>query len=277
MNTIKYIFLLGAIPTLALASSGNAGWTFMPGKHANNSNMSKRYPLRVVDDIINDHKINIKKLNDSEKYQARVWGISNDDEIRYLNLMKNRSGIYFKKRDLSPVQVLGINSRSDNERKHYAAIDVRQEALKNSRILAYGATFHQAALRFASENNLPVLRPFDKSKYSPYNYKPVELKSGDIMELYITLDYPMRTTLHELIKALDSTSNTKLKIFFQGRGVNKGSIQVWAKNLNLSREMVSNHTITLVSNSSLFDSKEKTPSLSIVRLGKIIPVDLGGF
>ena len=77
--------------------------------------------LRVnQDDITPDQIENPIKLNAQQQHEAIVWGLSEKEELRYVKLMKNKSKVRYAHLHLSPVEVLGINARNDDERAHYA-------------------------------------------------------------------------------------------------------------------------------------------------------------
>src|SRR3990167_10026718 len=71
------------------------GWLFHPGKSDPNSEFHKRLPEHFKDDITSDQNAEKLKLTSAEKHQALVWGLSNDEEKRYLFLMQNQSGYFY--------------------------------------------------------------------------------------------------------------------------------------------------------------------------------------
>ena len=114
---------------LALSASASAELT-IPGIAMHHTNASAlaatdktlaKTGLSVnEDDITSDQDINALKLTPSQLHDARVWGLTEEEEKRYVFLMQNRSAIYYKGLRQTPIDVLGINARNEAERSHFA-------------------------------------------------------------------------------------------------------------------------------------------------------------
>src|SRR5258708_21620004 len=77
-----------------------------------------------------------------EEHQARDWGLQAEEWARYRRLMQGPTGIYSP--NLDPLTALGIEARSDQERRHYAELQVQAEARRVEKTLAYQRAYDQA-------------------------------------------------------------------------------------------------------------------------------------
>ncbi|CFU07381.1 integrating conjugative element protein%2C PFL_4693 family [Burkholderia pseudomallei] len=74
--------------------------------------------------------------------QSREWGLSVAEWTRYSQLMRGPLGIYSP--NLDPLTALGIEARSDEERRHYAEMQVRAEAQRVRKELDYQQAYDAA-------------------------------------------------------------------------------------------------------------------------------------
>lgn len=96
----------------------------------------------------------------SEEQQARDWGLQTDEWARYRELMQGTLGVYSPK--LDPLTALGIEARSDEERRRYAELQVQAEARRVEKMLAYQRAYDAAWQRLApgmQRVNLPGVSP----------------------------------------------------------------------------------------------------------------------
>ena len=73
----------------------------------------KQFP----DDMTLDQQDQKIELTTEQLHQAQVWGLSEAEEQRFVQLMQNRSALYYKDTKLSPAEILGLNARSQQERE----------------------------------------------------------------------------------------------------------------------------------------------------------------
>lgn len=73
---------------------------------------------------------------------ARAWHLTDQEWQRYQTLMQGPRGIYSP--GLDPLTALGTEARSDDERRHYAELQVRAEARRVSQELAYQQAYDEA-------------------------------------------------------------------------------------------------------------------------------------
>lgn len=73
---------------------------------------------------------------------ARDWGLSTDEWTRYREVMQGPLGVYSP--NLDPLTALGIEARSDEERRRYAELQVVAEARRIEKTLAYQRAYDEA-------------------------------------------------------------------------------------------------------------------------------------
>ena len=229
------------------------------------------------DDITKEQDMNALKLTPMQLHEAKVWGLTLDEEKRYVFLMQNRSAVYYKGLRQTPVDVLGINAKSEAERIRFAELSAQQEAQKVSKNIAWNNAFYKAYNQlFAS---VPVVGEFDATPYSPTAYKPIVLNQGDTLFLFIKTNDAIKTILLTLIEAINTSPDTRLHLMILGG--DDLEIQQWANQNQIPRELVSRGALSLnhgeLSFQALNVTKKTTPLLLLARQGASSVVDLGVF
>lgn len=79
---------------------------------------------------------------ESDERLAREWELEADDWLRYRELMQGPLGVYAP--HLDPLTALGIEARSDEERRRYAELQVRAEARRVEKMLSYQRAYDAA-------------------------------------------------------------------------------------------------------------------------------------
>ncbi|STX28443.1 bile acid beta-glucosidase [Legionella beliardensis] len=226
------------------------------------------------DEVIEDKDF---QLNDVQRQEARVWGLSESEEKRYLQLMQSRSGTYYKDLHMTPVDILGLNARDDTERAHFAELAALQEAQKVAQNIAWNNAFYHAYNKLFKD--VPVVGDFDPSPYSPYAHQPINLNAGEILYLFVREDDSVTTILLQLIDAINRTPNTRLNLLFLD--MDNSAIQLWANTHQLPIELVNNQRITLNPGNQQYESlkldKKQTPLLLLSNGRSSQVVDLGRF
>ena len=229
------------------------------------------------DDVFSDQDANKLTLNEAQLHEARVWGLSLDEEKRYVHLMQNRSRIYYEGLRQTPLDVLGINARNEAERNQWAARAALQEAQKVSKNIAWNNAFYVAYNNVFK--GIPVVGEFDKAPYAPSNYKPMTLNANDTLYLFITPEQAIKTVLMTLTDALSTTPTARLHVMLLN--ADDTSIQLWANQNQVPREWVNAGRISLNHGELHFNAllldKKTTPLLLLTREGASRVVDLGRF
>ena len=77
-----------------------------------------------------------------EERSARDWGLNGEEWTRYRRIMQGPLGIHSP--NLDPLTALGIEARSEEERRRYAELQVRVEARRVEKMLAYQRAYDAA-------------------------------------------------------------------------------------------------------------------------------------
>ena len=99
------------------------------------------------------------QLIDSQN-KAREWGLKAEEWERYESLMDGPRGIYSP--GIDPLTVLGIEARSDEERRYFAELQVQAEAARVEKELAYQLAYDAAWKRL-----YPMLQPVGELSNTP--------------------------------------------------------------------------------------------------------------
>jgi len=91
------------------------------------------------------------RVNEAQA-KSTEWGLKVEEWQRYQDLINGPRGIYSP--GLDPLTVLGIESRSDEERRYYAELQVQAEAARVQKELAYQQAYDAAWKRL-----YPTLTP----------------------------------------------------------------------------------------------------------------------
>lgn len=295
----KFLQILGfAAISVTTCYASNTGWNFKPGSHDPNSQFHFRLPAQFHDDITSDQDVSKIKLTQAEQHQALAWGLSTEEEQRYVALMKNQSGFFYGDQNMStdlkmpdgstinfshrmtPVEVLGANAQNDAERNKYAQEDAHQQFQYLAKYFAYLAAYNSASQNYKKELNLPILKPFNTAKFSPYNYKPFVFKSNDRLMLFVNIDNAVRPIVSFMMSAMEKDPSIQLNVYFVGRDINKKEVEGWAKSQNIPPRMAKRHQITLNFDDGKFESlsaNKKPPVLVLVRGDSSEILNTGGF
>lgn len=239
--------------------------------------LAKTGLMQNDDDITADQSLNTMQLNVQQLHEAAVWQLTTDEEKRYVLLMQNRSDLYYRGLRQTPLDILGINARTEDERNHFAELAAKQEAQKVSKNIAWNNAFYKAYNKLFE--NVPVVGDFDPKPYSPYAHKPVQLNQGETLYFFIKPDDAVKSVLMLLIEAVETTPNTRLNILLLDG--DEASIQRWANQHQIPQALVNTGQIILnngeLNYQSLTIPKKETPLLLLAKNGKSNIVDLGRF
>lgn len=180
--------------------------------------------------------------------QSKQWGITVEDWARYEDLKKGPRGTWSP--SLDPLTMLGVEARSENERVRYAQIQVRMEAERVERELAYQRTYDQVFQKVYA-GLLPInAAPPPKSKTPPPK-----------MALFVKANCPECDKKAKKLQA----DKTPYDVYMIGTGGKDSVIRDWAKSVGISSTLVQNKTITLNHDNgtlqSVGGSPEKLPAV----------------
>lgn len=230
-----------------------------------------------IDDIVASQDINHMNLTEQQIHEADVWGLTADEEKRYVLLMQNRSGLYYRGLRQTPLDILGINARNEIERNHFAELAAKQEAQKVSKNIAWNNAFYKAYNKLFE--NVPIVGDFDPKPFSPYAHQPLLLDQNDTLYFFVKPDEAIKSVLMLLLDAIKITPNTRLHIMMLGS--DELSIQLWANQHQIPQDLVNSGQLTLnhgdLNYQSLSIAQKSTPLLLLSKNGTSTIVDLGRF
>lgn len=107
----------------------------------------------------------------SDEQLARDWGLGSEEWAHYRELMQGPLGVHSP--NIDPLTALGIEARSDEERRRYAELQVQVEARRVEKLLAYQRAYDAAwqrlypdlqrvALPGAGTASVPTMTPQDE-------------------------------------------------------------------------------------------------------------------
>jgi len=100
-------------------------------------------PVSAQQVVVQSARSSQSKIEHSTDVQlAQQWGLRDDELTRYRELMQGPLGTYSP--HLDPLSALGIEARSDEERRRYAELQVQAEARRVEKLLAYQRAYDDA-------------------------------------------------------------------------------------------------------------------------------------
>lgn len=258
----------------------NNGWELAKNKALANSDFVEKSVDSFNDDVLPSDDINSVILSDIDKRSQKIWGISEPDMKRYKLLMQSKSGVYYKDKELSPIEILGINARDNTERDHFAKLLVKANSQRIAKELAFEKSYSRAYKKHIKNNNLPVVRNFDTDKYSPFNYKAVDLQDGDDLMLFVNNEIHVRRIIGPLLSEIINNNKVKLNVYFMDKKIHKDEIFSWAKKQNIPVDLVKDKRITLnigYNGFNKINKNETLPAMYLVRSGDTTEIDLSRF
>ncbi|HEY9100211.1 MAG TPA: TIGR03759 family integrating conjugative element protein [Thiobacillus sp.] len=162
---------------------------------------------------------------------ARDWGLQPEEWARYRQLMQGPLGVYSP--NLDPLTALGIEARTDQERRRYAELQVRAEARRTEKLLAYQRAYDDAWKRLH-----PALRPVVLDGAGS-----VATTSGapDRLAVFIKEDCP---PCEQRVRQLQA-AGTAFDLYMVGSRQDDTRIRQWAAQVGIDPAKVRARTITL--------------------------------
>lgn len=100
---------------------------------------------------------------DLSAQNAHDWGLTREEWVRYRQLMRGPLGVYSP--NLDPLTALGTEARTEGERRHIAELQVRMEAQRVEKLLAYQRAYDAAWKRIYS-TMLPFQGPASRPSHT---------------------------------------------------------------------------------------------------------------
>ncbi|MCI1021475.1 TIGR03759 family integrating conjugative element protein [Pseudomonas putida] len=168
---------------------------------------------------------------------AREWGLTSKEYERYQEVMQGPRGVYSP--GLDPLTALGIEARSDSERRRFAELQVQAERQRVDRELAYQKAYDEAYQRL-----FPGIKTIEisasPSAQAASGSGPV-LEGNGRMALFVKDDC---LPCIDQVKQLQA-SQTPFDLYFVGSQNDDERIRRWAILAGIDPSSVKSRLITL--------------------------------
>ncbi len=181
---------------------------------------------------------------DLSAQSARDWGLTREEWVRYRQLMRGPLGIYSP--NLDPLTALGTEARTDSERRHIAEAQVRMEAQRVEKLLAYQRAYDAAWKRI-----YPALPPFLEPAQRPPNTPlgaafqtgatPMPRAAPERLAVFVKEDC---LACDQRVKDLEGRGQA-FDLYMVGTRGDDARIRTWATRLKIDPAKVRAGTITL--------------------------------
>ena len=166
-----------------------------------------------------------------DEQRAKEWGLQPDEWKRYRQLMQGPLGIYSP--NLDPLTALGIEARTEEERDHYAELQVQAEARRTEKTLAYQRAYDSAWQRL-----YPSLQRVDLTGASITD-------NGDLPSMRLAVFVkescpPCERRVQQL-----QAEGAAFDLYMVGSRQEDARIQQWAMRVGIDADKVLERTITL--------------------------------
>ncbi|GJA44587.1 integrating conjugative element protein [Aeromonas caviae] len=201
---------------ILLATAQSPAWAQQPATAQSRIAQSQERPVgsRILDDRV-----------------ASDWGLQSQEWQRYRELMEGPLGIYSP--NLDPLSALGVEARSDEERRRYAEMQVKAEARRVEKLLAYQRAYDEAWQRLnpgMQRVNLPDDKP-NAATARGSGRTAVFVKDGC-------------TVCGQIVQRLQA-SGAEFDLYMVGSRQDNARIRDWAKRANVDPARVRGGSITL--------------------------------
>ncbi|CAI2038556.1 integrating conjugative element protein, PFL_4693 family [Serratia fonticola] len=162
------------------------------------------------------------------KKSAQEWGLTTEEWQRYQQLSKGRRGMLSP--GLDPITTLGIEARTEEERRHYADLSVKQDFQRVEAELAF-----QREVNAAWQRVYPDILPVQVSGSTT-------AAGNGRLALFVRADCgaPCETKVASLL-----ATKRSLDIYLVGSDGKDEAVRAWARKLAIPVERVKAKTLTL--------------------------------
>ncbi|WP_191831867.1 TIGR03759 family integrating conjugative element protein [Pseudomonas fluorescens] len=169
----------------------------------------------------------------SDEQSAREWQLSSEEWIRFRELMQGPLGTYSS--NLDPLTALGIEARSDEERRRYAELQVRAEAHRVEKLLAYQRAYDEAWQRLHPDMPRVILPGAEPA------FSPVATATNGRPALFVKDDCAACDRAAQQLQ----TAGADVDIYFVGSHADDDRIRTWAQRIGIDPTRVRSRNITL--------------------------------
>lgn len=180
-------------------------------------------PLRAAELPLQTQPVNVQPL--SIRQQAVRWGLTQQEWLRYLQLMQEERGIWSP--GLDPLTTLGVEAQSDAERRRFAELLVQKDYHRVEQELAFQRAYDAAWKRL-----YPDLMPVRTASASA---------APRHLALFVRNDCPAcDNKLRELL-----AERHPLDIYLVDSNGDDKRVEQWAKEHGIDARQVQQRNITL--------------------------------
>lgn len=175
-------------------------------------------------------------VRDAEERLAQTWGLEPQEWARFRELMQGPLGVYSP--NLDPLTALGIEAQSNEERHHYAELQVRVESRRVEKLLAYQRAYDEAWRRL-----YPILRPVELPPPADAHSSRASIPPalGGRVAVFVREGCG---TCDERVKQLQDAGRA-FDLYMVGSRHDDARIRTWAARVGIDAAKVRQRTITL--------------------------------
>lgn len=166
----------------------------------------------------------------TEERAAKDWGLNTDEWSRYREIMQGPLGVYSP--NLDPLTALGIEARSDEERRRYAELQVVAEARRVEKTLAYQRAYDAAWQRLHPGLERVATAGIDTQ---------ADTAGSGRLAVFVKEDC---ARCGPLVQRLQS-AGTEFDLYMVGTGQDDSRIRDWARSVPIDPARVREGVITL--------------------------------
>ena len=200
------------------------------------SNFSVSEDQRTKYDAVNG----LKTIDD----RASEWGLSKKEWVRYLELKNGRRGFWSP--TLDPIEVLGIESRSQAERVRYAELHARLHWERTDRELRFERERRAAVNRLYP--NVPII---DRSLLPKGAFKAERMQTdkavfevGDRIIAFLNKDLNSKNIIHKLVTGATVITGGRVDLY--PVGIEKeDDVREWAFKQGVNPQQVRDRVVSI--------------------------------
>lgn len=167
---------------------------------------------------------------------AHEWGLKTDEWARYRQLMQGPLGTYSP--NLDPLTALGIEARTDEERRHYAELQVDAERRRVEKLLAYQRAYDEAWQRlYPTQPRIVASVPGSHPPPSQHLASPIERR----LAVFVSNNCP---DCEKRVKQLQAAGQP-FDLYMVDSRNDDALIRTWAARAGIDPNKVRAGTITL--------------------------------
>lgn len=177
--------------------------------------------------------------NKHDDKAAQEWGLTSKEYERYQEVMQGPRGVYSP--GLDPLTALGIEARSDSERRRFAELQVQAERQRVDRELAYQRAYDEAYQRLYPGIKAIEISASSSPQSQAGSGSGPALEGNGRMALFVKDDC---LPCIDQVKRLQATQ-TPFDLYFVGSQNDDERIRRWAILAGIDPSSVKNRLITL--------------------------------